>query len=164
MTYWRTGNDILNGGAGSGLAMPRQAAVSLPTWRQGRFTHSKDHAVGDSITYGKVNITRSGRLPNWVMAVWSWWFNRRFCRVTVHWTRQPCDKDHEGHLVRESVGLTIMSMGGWTSTPDIVTLMIGTNDTRIRDISQMSVSWAAWLTTLLSSYLIHSCLWPQYHH
>jgi len=39
------------------------------------------------------------------------------------------DKDHEGHPVRQSIGLTLKRQVAEHLAPDIVTLIIGTNDT-----------------------------------
>ncbi len=97
--------------------------------------------LGDSITYGKVN-----NFQNFGGYRTELWQKFEADGLTVDFVGSRStgpdslgDKDHEGHpgskiyWIRDRVN-------GWlnTSTPDIVTLMIGTNDTRKDSISQVS--------------------------
>jgi len=67
-------------------------------------------------------------------------------------------------LVRESDWIDD-NVDGWlnTSTPDIVTLMIGTNDTRIKDISQMSRELSGLIDNITQHLPDTQLLVPQYH-
>lgn len=139
-----TGNDILNGGAGSDTASYAQASsgiiANLNTGVVSRI--AKIMPVGDSITYGKVN-NNLRKLGGYRTELWH---KFEADGLTVDFVGSQSsgpdslgDKDHEGHPGKR-IDWIDDNVDGWlnTSTPDIVTLMIGTNDTRIKDISQMS--------------------------
>lgn len=139
-----TGNDILYGGAGSDTASYAQASsgiiANLNTGVVSRI--AKTMPVGDSITYGKVNKN----LQNFGGYRTELWHKFEADGLTVDFVGSQStgpdslgDKDHEGHPSKK-IDWIDDNVDGWlkTSTPDIVTLMIGTNDTRTKDISEMS--------------------------
>ena len=139
-----TGNDILNGGAGIDTANYAKATSGiLANLKTGDVTRiAKIMPVGDSITYGKVN-TNLRELGGYRTELWD---SFKADGLTVDFVGSQSsgpdslgDKDHEGHPSKR-IDWINDNISGWlnTSTPDIVTLMIGTNDTRIRNISQMS--------------------------
>ena len=140
-----TGNDTLIGGAGSDTASYAQATSGIiADLGTGVVTRvAKIMPLGDSITYGKVNdnFLNSGGYRTEL------WDEFEDDDLTVDFVGSQStgpdsldDRDHEGHL-----GWTIDGIDDrvdeWlnTSDPDIVLLMIGTNDTLgSNSISQMS--------------------------
>ena len=139
-----TGNDILNGGIGSDTASYAQASsgiiANLNTGVVSRI--AKIMPLGDSITYGKVNENLR-ELGGYRTELWQQF---EADGLTVDFVGSQStgpnslgDQDHEGHPGIKIDGIED-NVDDWlkTSMPDIVTLMIGTNDTHKDSISQMS--------------------------
>jgi len=142
-----TGNDILDGGSGRDTANYAQATsgiiANLKTGVAARI--AKIMPLGDSITYGKVNKY----LPDLGGYRTELWQKFEANGLTVDFVGSQStgpdslgDKDHEGHPGK-TINWIDNRVNGWlnTSTPDIVLLMIGTNDTnprRGKSISQIS--------------------------
>jgi len=82
--------------------------------------------LGDSITYGKVNKQLRD------LGATELSYGNRLRLMKRNSTSGPDslgDKDHEGHPGKTIDGLTLASRWLNIYTPDIVTLIIGTNDT-----------------------------------
>lgn len=144
-----TGNDILNGGAGIDTASYAQASSGIiANLNTGVVTRiAKIMPLGDSITHGIVNSNLDGTGENLGGYRTELWNSFKADSLTVDFVGSMStgpnslgDKDHEGHPGK-TIDWIADRVNGWlnTSTPDIVLLMIGTNDTRTSDsISQMS--------------------------
>ncbi len=142
-----TGNDILDGGSGRDTANYAQATSGIiANLKTGVATRiAKIMPLGDSITYGKVNKY----LPDLGGYRTELWQKFEADGLTVDFVGSQStgpdrlgDKDHEGHPGK-AIDWIDNRVNGWlnTSTPDIVLLMIGTNDTnpgRGKSISQIS--------------------------
>lgn len=140
-----TGNDILGGGAGIDIASYAQATSGIiANLNTGVVTRiAKIMPLGDSITYGKVNKN----LQNFGGYRTELWDEFEADGLTVDFVGSQStgpdslgDKDHEAHPGK-TIDWIDDNVNGWlnTYTPDIVTLMIGTSDTRRSDsLSQMS--------------------------
>lgn len=142
-----TGNDILNGGIGIDTASYAQATSGIiANLKTGIVTRiAKIMPLGDSITYGKVNdkLENSG---GYRTKLWDS-FKANGLKVDFVGSESAGpnslgDKDHEGHPGK-TIGWIDDRVNGWlkTSKPDIVLLMIGTNDTnptKGKSVNQMS--------------------------
>lgn len=140
-----TGNDILDGGVGSDTASYGQATsaiiANLTTGVETRV--AKVMPLGDSITYGIVNEN----LKDFGGYRTELWNKFKANDLTVDFVGSQStgpdslgDRDHEGHGGK-TIDWIDNNVDGWLNTymPDIVTLMIGTNDAGRGDsISQMS--------------------------
>lgn len=142
-----TGNDTLDGGTGIDTASYAQATSGImANLKTGTVTRTaKIMPLGDSITYGKVdnNLQNSGGYRTEL------WDSFKADGLTVDFVGSQSsgpnslgDKDHEGHPGK-TIDWIDDRVNGWlkTSTPDIVLLMIGTNDanpSRGKSVSQMS--------------------------
>ncbi len=140
-----TGNDILNGGIGIDTASYAQATSGIiANLKTGNVTRiAKIMPLGDSITDGRVNKN----LENVGGYRTELWDSFEADGLTVDFVGSLSsgpdsldDKDHEGHGGK-TIDWLDSRVNGWlnTSTPDIVTLMIGTNDAgRINSVGEMS--------------------------
>lgn len=141
------GNDTLNGGAGIDTASYAQETRGIiANLKTGVVTRiAKIMPLGDSITYGKVN----NKLTDFGGYRTKLWKLFKANDLTVDFVGSQSsgpkslgDKDYEGHPGK-TIDWIDDHVNGWlkTSKPDIVLLMIGTNDTnpqRGKSVSQMS--------------------------
>ncbi len=142
-----TGNDILDGGVGIDTASYAQATSGIiANLKTGAVTRiAKIMPLGDSITYGTVNKN----LKNFGGYRTKLWDSFKADGLTVDFVGSQStgpnslgDQDHEGHPGK-TIDWIDDRVNGWlkTSQPDIVLLMIGTNDANPslgKSVSQMS--------------------------
>ncbi len=139
-----TGNDRLNGGLGSDTASYAQATSGIvANLRTGVVSRiAQIMPLGDSITYGVVNNS-SRESGGYRTELWK---SFKANGITVDFVGSQSsgasslgDKNHEGHPGK-TIDWIDERVSGWlnTYTPDIVLLMIGTNDAGNESVNQMS--------------------------